>query len=113
MRLAASIAAGVAATFIPSAPGGENPGTGTFPPGAGQPQVQAACGPCHAVTVVTSARKRPEEWERLVEVMITRGARVSDADYDVIVDYLVRNFSAAAPAADAAAATPRPASPSG
>lgn len=110
MRCAAFIATVVGAAIAPWLRAADIPGAGTFPPGAGQPQVQAACGPCHAVTVVTSARKRPEEWERLVEVMITRGARVSDADYDVIVDYLVRNFSVAA---DAAVATPRPASPNG
>lgn len=65
-----------------------------FPPGPGQSQVQAACGPCHAVTIVTSARKSDAEWERTVESMITRGARVPDEDYDAIVDYLIRNFSA-------------------
>lgn len=63
-----------------------------FPPGAGQAQVQAACGPCHAVTIVTSARKSDADWERTVEAMITRGARVPDEDYDAIVDYLIRNF---------------------
>jgi hypothetical protein len=65
-----------------------------FPAGPGQPAVQAACGPCHAVTIVTSARKSEAEWERTVEAMITRGARVPDEDYDAIVDYLIRNFSA-------------------
>ena len=65
-----------------------------FPPGAGQGEVQAACGPCHAVTVVTSARKSETEWANTVDAMITRGAPVTDADYDAIVDYLVRNFSA-------------------
>jgi hypothetical protein len=92
MLLLASLA--VAAT-----PGGE------FPPGSGQPSVQAACGPCHAVTVVTSARKSEAEWERTINAMITRGARVPDEDYDIILDYLVRNFSTRLP--DAAAAPAR------
>jgi len=65
-----------------------------FPPGAGQSEVQAACGPCHAITVVTSARKSESEWAQTVDAMITRGAPVADADYDAIVDYLARNFSA-------------------
>jgi mono/diheme cytochrome c family protein len=63
-----------------------------FPAGEGQAQVQAACGPCHAVTIVTAARKSEADWERAVQNMVNRGARVSDADYDVIVDYLVRHF---------------------
>jgi len=65
-----------------------------FPPGQGQAQVQATCAPCHAITVVTSARKSANEWASTVDAMITRGAPVTDADYDVIVEYLVRNFSA-------------------
>jgi len=67
---------------------------GEFPPGTGQAEVQAACGPCHAITVVTSARKSATEWASTVDAMITRGAPVADADYDVIVEYLARNFSA-------------------
>jgi len=67
---------------------------GAFPPGTGQAEVQAACGPCHAITVVTSARKSQPEWASTVDAMITRGAPVADADYDVIVEYLARNFSA-------------------
>lgn len=65
-----------------------------FPPGTGQREVQAACGPCHAITVVTSARKSEIDWANTVDAMITRGAPVPDADYDAIVEYLVRNFSA-------------------
>jgi mono/diheme cytochrome c family protein len=65
-----------------------------FPPGEGQAEVRAACGPCHAITVVTSARKSESEWASTVDAMITRGALVADVEYDVIVDYLTRNFSA-------------------
>ena len=65
-----------------------------FPAGPGQKQVQAACSPCHAITVVTSARKPEAAWASTVDGMITRGARVTDDDYDIIVDYLTRNFSA-------------------
>ncbi len=65
-----------------------------FPPGAGQSEVQAACAPCHAITVVTTARKSESEWAETVDAMITRGAPVADADYDAIVDYFARNFSA-------------------
>ena len=66
-----------------------------FPPGPGQPKVQLACGPCHAITVVTSARKSETEWDRTIGAMITRGARVSDDDYDVILDYLIAKFERA------------------
>jgi hypothetical protein len=108
LLLATAVLTAVAAT---SARSEDTTRTGRFPPGVGQPQVQAACGPCHAISVVTTARKSPSEWQRLVEVMITRGARVSDDDFDVVVDYLIRNFSA--PEAGAAAANPRRALPNG
>ena len=65
-----------------------------FPAGPGQAVVRAACAPCHAITVVTSARKSETEWANTVDAMITRGAQVADEDYDAIVDYLARNFSA-------------------
>ena len=65
-----------------------------FPPGVGQAEVQAACAPCHAITVVTAARKSEQEWASAVDAMITRGALVADADYETIVAYLARNFSA-------------------
>jgi mono/diheme cytochrome c family protein len=69
-------------------------GPSEFPPGVGQSEVQAACAPCHAIAIVTSARKTEPEWASTVDSMITRGALVADADYDAIVAYLARNFSA-------------------
>ena len=87
--IAAAVTLGLAATGVTVADA-----PGEFPPGRGQAEVQAACGPCHAITVVTSARKPAEAWASTVDAMITRGAPVADADYDVIVEYLTRNFSA-------------------
>jgi cytochrome c5 len=92
--LLGALAAITAHTEMPVQDSVAAPPAAQFPPGAGQPQVQEACGPCHAITVITSARKSEAEWERTVNAMITRGARVSDADYDLIVDYLINNFSA-------------------
>lgn len=85
--------ASVPAAAVPAVPPGTATAPAQFPPGPGQPQVQQACGPCHAITIVTAARKSEVEWERTVNAMITRGARVSDDDYDAILDYLIANFS--------------------
>jgi hypothetical protein len=82
------VAAAIAAIGSAAQPANE------FPAGPGQAEVNAACAPCHAITVVTGARKSAAEWAGTVDAMITRGAPVADADYDVIVDYLARNFSA-------------------
>ena len=88
----ATVAAVLLAAAVACSAGAEAPSE--FPPGRGQSEVQAACGPCHAITVVTSARKAEAEWASTVDAMITRGAPVADADYDVIVEYLARNFTA-------------------
>jgi hypothetical protein len=88
----ARVAATLLAAAVAGAAAAEAPSE--FPPGPGQSEVQAACGPCHAVAVVTSARKAEAGWATTVDAMITRGAPVADADYDVIVDYLARNFTA-------------------
>jgi hypothetical protein len=84
--------AGLCTMAVAGSDGAEVAGTSSaaarFPP----EKVQLACGPCHAITVVTSARKSEAEWDRTIGAMITRGARVSDADYDVILDYLIAKF---------------------
>ncbi len=66
-----------------------------FPSGVGQAQVTAACAACHPATIITSKHYSEERWAQLVEQMITRGAKVSDADFDVVVDYLTRNYGVA------------------
>ena len=68
------------------------PGASALPPGAGQRQVQAACSGCHAITVITSKHYSASKWEQVVDRMVDRGARVSDADFDVVVAYLASKF---------------------
>jgi mono/diheme cytochrome c family protein len=63
-----------------------------LPKGLGQALVQAKCSGCHALLMVTAKRKTADQWGQSVDNMIDRGAKVSDADYDVIVAYLAKNF---------------------
>lgn len=63
-----------------------------FIDGPGKAQTEAACSGCHAPGVTTGKRLGADEWAVVVDQMIGRGAKVSDADYDVIVDYLARNY---------------------
>jgi len=58
----------------------------------GHVEVQRICGECHAFEVATSTRHTRKQWEALIESMITKGARVSDEDFDVIADYLTTHF---------------------
>jgi mono/diheme cytochrome c family protein len=64
----------------------------TFPTGAGQAEVQAACAACHPPAIVASKRYDADKWAEVVDQMIGKGAKVSDADYDVIVAYLARTY---------------------
>jgi hypothetical protein len=63
-----------------------------FPPGPAMAKVSTACSGCHAPDIVLNARKSRAQWEKSVDMMIDRGAKVSDAEYDGVVDYLVKNF---------------------
>ncbi|MEY2927347.1 MAG: hypothetical protein RL367_1824 [Pseudomonadota bacterium] len=63
-----------------------------LPKGPGQALVQAKCGGCHQLSVVAGKRQDADHWAATVDQMISRGAKVPDADYDVVVDYLAKNF---------------------
>jgi competence protein ComEA len=63
-----------------------------LPPGAGKSIVQEKCASCHVLKVVTSKRASKQEWSRLVDQMISRGADVDDDDVPTVVAYLSKNF---------------------
>jgi mono/diheme cytochrome c family protein len=65
-----------------------------LPKGSGKELVQTRCAACHAVTVAVSKRQNADQWGTMVDQMIDRGAKISDAEYDVLVAYLAKNFSA-------------------
>ncbi len=51
----------------------------------------AACGKCHPMDKVVAVRRTRLHWEEVMTQMTTsRGAQVSDNDWDVILDYLVK-----------------------
>lgn len=55
--------------------------------------VEKTCGTgCHAVEVVTSQRMGLDEWSTMVQNMIARGAKASEAEAAALVDYLAANL---------------------
>ena len=65
----------------------------TLPPGGAQALVEKTCGTgCHSVEVVTSQRMNAAEWSAVVQSMVARGAQASDAEAQVIVDYLSKTL---------------------
>ncbi len=67
----------------------------TFPAGDGQAKAQAACAACHPVAIVAGKRYDAQKWGAVVDQMIDKGAKVSDADYDIIVTYLAKTYGPA------------------
>jgi cytochrome c5 len=63
-----------------------------LPKGAGKAMVQAKCSQCHALSVALGIRQDKEHWAATVDQMISRGAIVSDDEFDVVVAYLAKNF---------------------
>lgn len=56
--------------------------------GTGRELVEAVCGQCHALSIVTDSRRTREEWERVIDQMIRLGAPLYGDEKQVIVDYL-------------------------
>lgn len=68
------------------------------PSGAGLDLINQRCVFCHNTAQIFSQRKTPEGWSATVEQMANRGAEVSPEEMKVIVDYLAKNYGAAASA---------------
>ncbi len=59
---------------------------------SGEALVKAKCNTCHAMDVVTSARKTSTEWEDTVNRMIGHGLKLDDQELKMVVDYLSENY---------------------
>jgi cytochrome c oxidase cbb3-type subunit 3 len=71
----------------------------SLPDGPGKSTYQAACGTCHSAEMVLGRALNRDQWGAEVSDMISKGAKISDADFPVIVDYLARSFPPSTPAA--------------
>ena len=80
-----------------------------LPDGPGKGVFSDICGSCHGLDIVTSQTGTHATWQDLVDDMRGRGATGSDDDFKAIVDYLAKNFPAAAGQAPAAAPATTPA----
>ncbi len=63
-----------------------------LPEGAGKETVQKACGTCHAAEMVLGKAMGREQWNTTVADMVTKGAKIGDAEFTQIVDYLAANL---------------------
>jgi competence protein ComEA len=51
-----------------------------------------ACGVCHEARRAASVRLTRDGWAEVIQGMTARGAKVSEADFPIILDYLATNF---------------------
>lgn len=76
----------------------------TLPEGPGRSLVTTQCVGCHTLDVALAKRATAAEWRATVQVMVDRGARITDADAAAIAVYLGQHYGPGAPGANAAAA---------
>jgi competence protein ComEA len=67
-----------------------------LPPGKGKDLVENTCGSCHGLDVVVAQHATHDGWASIVDYMVSRGATGTPEEIQTIVDYLAKNFPAAA-----------------
>ena len=86
-----------------------------LPDGPGKNEVVAACSGCHGIGQIIGEHRTADKWSDTVNLMISNGAPVADADFDKVVGYLTANFgpdsATAAPVPGPGASPPSPAAP--
>lgn len=80
----------------------------SLPQGRGQADFQRVCGSCHSLAMATSLRMTREEWTRVINDMVSRGAQGTQYDLDNVVTYLTTNFGKTSPGDAAGAKAPAP-----
>jgi competence protein ComEA len=58
----------------------------------GRELVENVCTYCHNLDRLRGKELSREEWRGLTKGMISEGAPVTDEEYSVILDYLVKNY---------------------
>ena len=64
-----------------------------LPEGEGKQTVRRMCGEdCHGLRTVTHERSSRDGWTNTVDEMVGRGAIGSEAEINIVVEYLTKNF---------------------
>ena len=79
-----------------------------MPAGPGKAIVQRSCVACHSLSVITAKRAEPDEWNSLVQMMVSRGADLTDDEIPVVIKYLSEHYG---PVKDQKTTTPPPPPP--
>jgi len=90
-------AVALVALLLAAAPAGAQSAGGPLPAGEGRDIVAVACSQCHALSAITQLREGAQAWRFQVYDMIMRGAQVTPADIDTVVNYLSTSFGPGVP----------------
>jgi len=63
-----------------------------LPEGTGKATVQRVCGICHPAELVLGKTMTRAQWNNEVADMVTKGAKIGDAEFTQVVDYLAANL---------------------
>jgi cytochrome c oxidase cbb3-type subunit 3 len=66
------------------------------PPGAREAFLKV-CGSCHSVETVTSQRRTRSQWQENINSMIARGAKGTDEEFSLILNYLAAQYGPSSP----------------
>jgi competence protein ComEA len=66
----------------------------TIPDGPGKEATQKICAQCHELEKSFSIKQDRDGWQRTVNKMVALGAKGTDEELKVVVEYLVKNFPA-------------------
>jgi hypothetical protein len=53
--------------------------------------INEKCGTCHSTDIVFTANYSQSQWSTVIDQMITRGAKVTDDEKAMMIDWLVAN----------------------
>ena len=70
-------------------------GADTAPPmpdGPGKVIIQRSCVACHSVKNITAKHADQDEWNSIVQMMVSRGADLTDDEITVVVKYLTEHY---------------------
>ena len=73
-----------------SAPAGQAPASGSD--ANAKMVLETACTACHDLDLVQDQHLSKEDWQMLVNSMISKGASVGDKDVPMLVDYLAKTY---------------------
>ena len=86
---------------LPLAPAAGMPAGVSLPDGQGKQLTARSCSSCHGVDVFTHQRHTLEEWNSIVDNMVSKGLEAPDDELDQISYYLAATFPGPGGAADA------------